>query len=251
MTTCRRFAALGLLPPLAVLALAGAAQAADCTPRELPPYDAAGEGGWAHMPLSKLKSDTKYAPAKEGGRTVLKATAEDSASLFVRFARSEPSKAPVLDWSWRVPALITGADNRDAKKEDSPARLVVGFDGDKATLSAAEQRRMSLAKSMSGVDALPFATLMYIWSNRDPVGTVITSAHSERLKMIVVESGASGVNAWRSYRRNLVEDYRLAFGSAPGPIMAVAVMTDTDNTGGKSQAFYGPIRHACPLPAGK
>jgi len=249
MNARRRFDAPGLffLPLVAVVASAGPAQATDCAPRAMPPFDASGAGGWAHAPLSKLKRDTKYAVAKEEGRTLLKATAEDSASAFVLLARSDPSKAPVLEWSWRVPALVEKADNRDPKKEDSPARLIVGFDGDKSTLSDAEQRRLALAKSMSGRD-VPFATLMYIWSNRDPVGTVIPSAHSERLRMIVVESGAGGVGTWRSYRRNLAEDYRQAFGSAPGPMLGVAVMTDTDNTNARAEALYGPIRLACAAP---
>jgi hypothetical protein len=239
------------LVPLATVLLAGSpAWAADCAPRGLPPYDAAGKGGWAHVPLSKLKRDTKYAPGTEDGRSILKATAEDAASAFVHLEPSDPAKLPILEWSWRVPALIEKADNRDPKKEDSPARLIVGFDGDKSTLSDAEQRRLALAKKASGRD-VPFATLMYIWSNREPVGTVIPSAHSERLKMIVVESGAGGTGAWRSYRRNLAEDYRLAYGTAPGPMLGVAVMTDTDNTNAKAEGHYGPIRLACPAPAGK
>ena len=239
-----------LVPCAAVLLAGTTALAADCTPRDLPPYDAAGKGGWAHVPLSKLKRDTKYAPAKEDGRSLLKATAEDAASAFVHFEPSDPAKLPVLEWSWRVPALIEKADNRDPKKEDSPARLIVGFDGDKSKLPDAEQRRFALAKKVSGRDA-PFATLMYIWSNRDPVGTVIPSAHSEQLRMIVVESGGGGVGAWRNYRRNLAEDYRLAFGAAPGPMLGVALMTDTDNTNAKAQGHYGPIRLACATPAGK
>jgi len=252
MQTCLRAARrIRHLVPFVAWLLAGTpALAADCTPRDLPPYDAAGKGGWAHVPLSKLKRDTKYAPAKEDGRSILKATAEDAASAFVHLEPSDPAKRPFLEWSWRVPALVEKADNRDPKKEDSPARLIVGFDGDKTTLTDAEQRRLSLAKKASGRDA-PFATLMYIWSNRDPVGTVIPSAHSERLKMIVVESGAGGVGAWRNYRRNLAEDYRLAFGAAPGPMLGVAVMTDTDNTNAKAEGHYGPVRLACPAPAGK
>ena len=237
----------GLLP--LVLLLAGIpAQAADCTPRALPPFDRTGAGGWSHVPLSKLKRDTQYAAATQDGRSILEATAEDSASAYAHLAPSDPAVLPVLEWSWRVPALIETADNRDPKREDSPARMIVGFDGDKSTLPDAEQRRLALGKKMSGRD-VPFATIMYIWDNRNPVGTVIPSAHSERLRMIVVESGKGGVGAWRSYRRNLVEDYRLAFGTAPGKVLGIAVMTDTDNTNAKAQGHYGPIRLACAKPA--
>jgi hypothetical protein len=59
--------------------------------------------------------------------------------------------------------------------------------------------------------------------------------------MIVVESGPAHVNQWRSARQNIVEDFRLAFGTDPPPITAIAVMTDTDNTGEKATAWYGDI----------
>jgi hypothetical protein len=64
--------------------------------------------------------------------------------------------------------------------------------------------------------------------------------------MIVVESGPGGLGGWRDYRRNLVEDYRRAFGGEPGRIVGMALMTDTDNTGASAEGLYGAIRLACP-----
>lgn len=39
-----------------------------------------------------------------------------------------------------------------------------------------------------------------------------------------------------------VEDYRQAFGEDPPKVGAVAIMTDTDNTGEQAVAWYGAIR---------
>ncbi|MBL0142868.1 MAG: DUF3047 domain-containing protein [Betaproteobacteria bacterium] len=243
---------LRVLPAIALLVGGPAAHASDCAPQALPPFDAvsAGKPAWIHVPLSRLKRDTQYAVTKEDGRVVLKATADASASAYVHMETSDPTRVPVLEWSWRVNALIGAADNRDPKREDAPVRVIVGFDGDKSTLSGQEKRRLALAKQASGL-APPYATLMYIWDNRNPVGTVIPSAHSARVKMIVAESGAQRAGAWHSYRRNLVQDYQLAFGTMPGKIVGVAVMTDTDNTGAKTEGYYGEIRFACAAPAGR
>jgi hypothetical protein len=235
----------GLLPAMWAL-LAGAAHGADCQPITLPAWDApAGSGpAWAHAPLSKLKRDTVYEVVREDGQPVLKATAEGSASSFA-VAVPAPAVPQTIEWRWRTPALIASADNKDRKKEDAPLRVIVAFDGDKSRLPEAEQKRFARAKSLSGRD-LPYATLMYIWENKAPVGSVIPSAHTTQLKMIVVESGPAGVGSWRSYRRNLVDDYKLAFGQAPEKgIVGVAVMTDTDNTGEKAEGFYGEIRLGC------
>jgi hypothetical protein len=38
-----------------------------------------------------------------------------------------------------------------------------------------------------------------------------------------------------------VDDYIEAFGRKPGMIQAIALMTDTDDTGVSAQAWYGPV----------
>jgi hypothetical protein len=235
----------GLGAALAALLAAAPAGAADCAPTALPPFDVAGKaGGWIHVPLSRLKRDTTYSVAREDGEAILRAAADGSASAYAHFAPIDPARLPVIAWRWRTDALIGAADNRDPKREDAPLRVIVGFDGDKSSLPAEERRRFERAKKIAGRD-LPYATLMYIWENRAPVGSVIPSAHTAQLKMIVAESGAQGLGGWRSYRRDLVADYRRAFGAAPGRILGVAVMTDTDNTGTRATGDYGGIRFDC------
>lgn len=215
-----------------------------CTASTLPPFDATGTSGWVHTPLSRLKRDTDYRAVRDGSDHVLQAKANGSASAFVHMQAADPTARPVLAWRWRTDALVSAADNKDAKREDAPVRVIVGFDGDKSKLPENEQRRFSMAKKLSGRD-MPYATLMYIWENRQPVDTVIDSAHTERLKMIVVESGTQGVGNWRSYQRNLVKDYEKAFGERPGRILGFAVMTDTDNTGASVTALYGALQLKC------
>ncbi|HEY6512042.1 MAG TPA: DUF3047 domain-containing protein, partial [Burkholderiaceae bacterium] len=227
-----------------VWAAASPARAADCAARELPRFDATGDTGWRHVPLSRLKRDTAYSSVSEDGKPVLQATAQGSASAWVHLERRDISATPLLEWRWRVPALIDGAANEDPKREDSPARVIIGFDGDKSKLPEAEQRYMARIKTLSGRD-MPYAMLMYIWDNKNPVGTVVPSAHTTRVKMIVAESGGAGVGAWRSYRRDLAQDFQRAFGEQAGPALGFALMTDTDNTGQRAQAFYGALRLAC------
>ena len=58
--------------------------------------------------------------------------------------------------------------------------------------------------------------------------------------MIVVERGG-GAGTWREFRRNVLEDYRHAFGEEPADIVAVGVLTDADDTHAKTRAQYGDI----------
>jgi len=62
-----------------------------------------------------------------------------------------------------------------------------------------------------------------------------------KVRMIVLESGPERAGHWVEERRNVVEDYRAAFGSAPPPLSGVAIMTDTDDTGETATAWYGDL----------
>jgi hypothetical protein len=200
--------------------------------------------GWKQQPLSKLKRDTVYTLEQEDGRTVMRAVADSAASLYVAPVKNAAGLPPILSWRWKTDALVPGADNRIKKLEDAPLRVIVAFDGDKSTLPEAEQVRFKRARKLFGRD-LPYAVLMYIWSEQVPVESVIPSAHTSQVKMLVVATGAGGLGRWHSVRRNIAEDYRRTYGSAPGRVLGVAVMTDTDNTGTKAIGWYADIRFEC------
>lgn len=226
---------------LQVLA-ASAATPAPCTPLDLG-FDSSAVS-WVHTPMSKLKKDTVYKKSKEGGRTVLSATANGSASLYTALIKPAIAAPATVSWDWKTPALVPGADNRDKSREDAPLRILFAFDGNKATLPSDEQTRFKRARKLSGRE-LPYAVLMYIWSDLVPVDTVIPSAHTSQIKMMAIASGASGLGAWQTVRRNLVADYRRAYGADPGPLLGVAAMTDTDNTGAKAVGEYADLQLQC------
>jgi hypothetical protein len=60
--------------------------------------------------------------------------------------------------------------------------------------------------------------------------------------MIVASSGADAVGTWQSLTRNVRADFVRAFGEEPGPLTAIGVLTDSDNTDGHAVAWYGDIR---------
>jgi len=73
------------------------------------------------------------------------------------------------------------------------------------------------------------------------VGTIVANDRTAKIQTIVVESGGGHVGEWRELRRNVLEDYRRAFGEEPWDIVAVGVMTDASNTHEKASAQYGDI----------
>ena len=232
----RAIALICLLTGGAPVGAAPGAEEAACVPRDLGFGRTA--SGWMPRALSKLKRNTVYTLLQEEGRTVLRAAADRSASLYVARLKSPVAVPATLSWRWKTDALVPGADNRERKLEDAPLRVIVAFDGDVATLPASEKGGLVNAN-------LPYAVLMYIWSDHVDAGSVIRSTHTGRVRMLVVASGASGLGSWQAVRRNLAEDYRRAFGAEPGRVLGVAVMTDTDNTGTQAVGEYADIRFEC------
>lgn len=195
---------------------------------------------WLPYIVTPAKPRTDYRIRRVDGTLALEARAHHSASGLYRPMRIDPREHALLEWRWKVESLIPGADNYVAHREDSPVRLILAFHGDPAKLDFFDRGKMRLAKALSGQD-LPYATLMYVWSNDHPVGTVIHNPHLSRIRMIVVDSGEARVGEWVSHQRDVHADYRLAFEEEPDVIHSVGLMTDTDNTRTHVRAWYGDI----------
>jgi hypothetical protein len=203
------------------------------------PTDGAAADGWHAVQLPG-KRPTEYRREHKDGRSAVAARADCSASIWRRHVVRSADRIGEVHFSWWVQQLPQGADVSQADQADAPARVMFAFAGDTKRLSLRNQMHFDLAQALTG-EPPPFATLVYVWDAKAPVGSVIVNPRSDRIRKIVVESGTDGLRQWRSYRRNLVADFQLAFGEAPGNLQAMAVMTDGDNTQSQLATWYGDI----------
>jgi hypothetical protein len=139
-----------------------------------------------------------------------------------------------------VPDLIAQADLALREVEDSPVRVILAFEGDRSRFSTRDALTAELVRTLTG-EEMPYATLMYVWCNQRDPGTIIRSARSDRIRKLVLESGPARLNRWLDYERDIRADYERAFGEAPGALVGIAIMTDSDNTRSRAKAWYGPI----------
>ena len=195
------------------------------------------------------KAATRYSWTEKEGRPALEATSERSASIWRK--RLEPALANVgeVSFSWWAQALIPNASVADIDREDAVARVIFGFGGDIDKLPLRTRMKFELAQALTG-EVPPYATLMYVWDSTLPVGTVVINPRSDRIRKIVVDSGPGQLHRWRDHKRDLAADFRLAFGEAPGPLMSMAVMTDSDNSRASARTWYGAVELMAPAVSG-
>jgi hypothetical protein len=227
----RRLRLPALLVPVLLLVACAAPERDDV-------YSAASapRAAW-HPVLLPGKEPTAYRWTSHDGRSALSASSTQSASLWRLKVDLSGDRLGVVRFGWWVDGLIEGANVGDAAAEDAPARVIFAFAGDESKLSQRTRMLYDLAEAVSG-ERPPYATLMYVYATDAPVGSLIHGPRSDRIRKIVLDSGPEHLRQWRDHRRDLRADFRAAFGEEPGTLVAVAVMTDSDNTRSHACAWY-------------
>ncbi len=194
-----------------------------------------------HFTTLPHKKPTSFGVVRQDGQSVLKVEADDSYGNLVHPVRVALDGAASLAWRWRVERFVEGADLRSRSGDDGAAKLCVFFALPTDRLPFGERTRLALARSATGED-VPSETLCYVWDEKEAKNTLLPNAFTRRIRMLVLETGAAG---WRSERRNLLADYRRAFGDESGglqpDIVGVAVSADSDNTRGHGLSFFGDL----------
>lgn len=203
-------------------------------------FNAHDKSQWEKMVLpGKLR--TAYKLDKQAQGYTLEAQADSSASMLRQRLHIAPERLGGLSFEWRVGQLIPGADMVQRETEDSPVRLILVFDGDRQQFTSKNAMLSELTQSLTG-EPLPYATLMYVWCNQCPAESVIVNPRTDRIRKLAVESGPGRVGQWLTYQRHIRADFEKAFGEAPGALLGLAIMTDTDNTRSFTRAWYGHVR---------
>ena len=196
--------------------------------------------GWTPLTFPRIANHTRYTLVRDGDAVVMRAEAAASASGLTFRLAVPAADARVLRWRWKVDRLPQGADVSKQLVDDAPARVYVTFQHDPARLAPVERIVYETARALYG-EAPPHAGLMYVWDTAGPAGPTFWNPYTRRVRTIVVEGGRARLGQWLAYERDIVADYRTAFGEDPPPISGVAIMTDADNTGDRASAWFGDV----------
>lgn len=173
--------------------------------------------GWTSK---TFKGKTEYTWEDKDGRPCIKATSENAASGLIYKIEYDLQKYPYITWNWKADKIIATGDATRKSSDDYCARIFITF------------------QSLLSWDS---KIINYIWANKLPQNEVTPSPYIPESIMISVESGSAKTGKWITETRNVYEDYLRFFGKKPPKVAAIAIMTDTDDTGERTSASYGPI----------
>ncbi len=146
-----------------------------------------------------MTSAATFDVKKDGQEGFLRMDADKAtASVVCNPKGFKPSSAPVLRWCWRMVKLPAGADGRFAAKDDQAIGLYVGSGG------------MFSKRSVS-----------YRWDTETPVGSDGNCAYGGgtiKIKWFTLRNKDDKAGEWIVEERNWLEDYKKAWGEAPGEI---------------------------------
>lgn len=183
--------------------------------------------GWEK---ESFKGETRYRLISLNSQQVLQAVATDSASGIAKERRVDLKATPYLNWRWNTDSLLSYRDEQTKSGDDYVARIYVVING--------------------GLRFWKTTAVNYVWSSHQPVGTIWDNAYApENAKMIAVR-GENSETGWHREKRNVYQDLIATFGDKGSDLAnekhyryidAVAIMTDTDDGGGRAQAYYDNI----------
>lgn len=195
---------------------------------------------WKPLPLKDVDRPTDYELVDSGGQRVLRAVSNDSASGLAHALDVDPHEAPVFRFRWKVSSMLDRSDVTTKTGDDYPARIYITFAYDPKKMKPAMKLKYNVARAF--YKDLPASALTYYWSRKQPVEDIHNSPYGQKfVKMIAVDSGPDHVGEWRTHERNILDDYKNAFGYDAPRITGVVLMTDTDTTHDKVTTWYGDL----------
>ncbi len=189
------------------------------------------QNGFSSWEPKSFANETAYEVTSHKERMCIKAFSDKAASGYVLKQEIDLLETPYINWSWLVEKALPKLDEKAKAGDDYSARVYVVVDG--------------------GLFVWKTKALNYVWSGSQAQGQVWDNAFAgSNAKMIAVRGEDAKTGQWYEEKRNVYEDLIQFFGDKGDEevnqksyryIDIIAIMTDTDNSQGQAEAYYGDI----------
>ncbi len=175
---------------------------------------------WEEKSLARKR--TEYSVDEIDGRMALKAVSEGSCSAMYFRERLSFRERPYVKWDWSVARFPEreGEETLESRDEfDFAAHFYVLF----------------FSRFIMNTRAI-----QYVWAESLPEGTTGVNPYAGNLRVKVLRSGGAG--EWHSEERDIAADHLELFGTElDRDIVAIAFMSDSDNTESSTEAYVTNI----------
>lgn len=189
------------------------------------------------------KDEAVYKPGtrETDGAPIIVASSDNSISTVSTALTADPKIFQFIEWEWKIESVLPSGDMTEKDGDDFAARVYVTFDYDPSNLGFGARMKYRLYKTFTSFE-IPLRSLNYVWGNEpDEVGATGPNPFSDWVQYVVVKSGNNEAGEWHTEKRNILEDYRMVYDEEPPSISGITIMTDSDNTGESTKAYFGPI----------
>lgn len=178
-----------------------------------------GVDGWESV---EFNDETSYQLRSENDQSVLHALSSASASGMFKKMKVDIKKYPYLNWRWKVNKPLEDLAEEQKKGDDYAARIYVVVS--------------------DGWFFWQTKALNYVWSSREQTPTSWPNAYApDNTLMMPLRKNSDGIGQWHVEKRNIQEDLKAWLGKSYDEVEAIAIMTDSDDSGLSADAVYGDI----------
>jgi hypothetical protein len=207
-----------------------------------------GSPAWKSLTFRGVERATVYTPEFLEGFETVRAESNCAASgLVLPLDGITLERTPLLSWRWRVDRGLDISDEKSKAGDDFAARVYVMFRLDPSRASTLLRLRHGVAKLLYGKE-VPGSALNFVWASRLPPGTVWNNPFESNAKMIALTRGVEA--SWRNETVDVSARYAALFGVPAPPLMALAIMSDSDNSCQETQARFGAFKFLSTRDAG-
>lgn len=241
------------LPTL--FALSGAVALPAALAQSLPPLtqaDGALHPGWRYVGFPKQKAQIPPTVIEAGqvdGQPAVKVVTASSYGTLVHDLKDAPPAR--LQWRWRLDQPLSNGtavpDLTTKAGDDAALKVCALFEHPLERVPFVERTVLRIARSVSG-EALPAATVCYVWDSAHPAGRQGANPYTRRVRYISLRGNDTPARQWVSESRDLAKDFATLFadelpeGGAVPPLRTVLIGADSDNTASRSSGWVADLR---------
>ncbi len=213
---------------------------------------------WRFVGFPKAKADIAPTRFEAGRADGVPAVQVVTASSYGTLVHDWTAPAPArLQWRWRLDSPLSGGqrapDILTKAGDDAALKVCVMFDHALERVPLVERTVLRIARSVSG-EALPAATVCYVWDSTHPALTQGPNPYTKRVRFISLQGAGAPLAHWAHESRDVAQDFATLFadelpaGAAAPRVTRVLLGADSDNTASTSSGWVADLRWSSSAP---